>query len=209
MKVFQNLFGSLKQKIFWRWFKENSESIFETVNGREPIIDELEHQLKRVQVDLVFEIGPTQDDGRRELVISGDGVKRAFPAVHQLIATAPEHPKWKYTAFRQALPQRLSIHIEGYELSSDEIWFTHQKNEDGEREDFTLYIQNLSPENERLATVASFILLDSLIGEYLVAIRIGTIERKPMPENRELLGVQPFHEIRVVLGLKSENNFTS
>ena len=89
-----------------------------------------------------------------------------------------------------------NVRIGDYSPGADDIWFTHEP--DGDRVGLTLYIQNLTDENERVPTQAAFILLDGALGEFDVEERVGFIEREPLPSNPEDHGLLPFASIRQV-----------
>ena len=65
---------------FWNWFQAHDSALFAVKTGNEPICGELSEELHRVHPTLTFEFGPA-DSGRREFVLSADGIKDAFPAV--------------------------------------------------------------------------------------------------------------------------------
>ena len=85
---------------FWQWFEENESMLFDFERDQERTFDQLRTALKKVHPDLTFEFGPKQD-GKREFVISADGLKSAFPAVESLYAAAPTLGRWSFIKFRQ------------------------------------------------------------------------------------------------------------
>jgi hypothetical protein len=74
---------------FWRWFQKNENALFDFERDQERTFDRLAAEMQKVDPSLTFEFGP-KDDGRREFVISADGIVEAFPKVESLYAAAPK-----------------------------------------------------------------------------------------------------------------------
>jgi hypothetical protein len=158
-----------KEQQFWKWFVDNSNRIFNFESDREAIFDELASHMHKVNQDLTFEFSSI-DDGKREFIVSADGVREAFSAVRSLVDVAPVLEQWIIIPFRP--PKDIGVvRIGNYSLGPDDVWFSHEP--DGERVGLTLYIRDLTDENERVATQAAFILLDGALGEYDVEEKVG------------------------------------
>src|SRR5262245_46726753 len=107
---------------FWKWFQANEARLFSWENDREATFNALEEAMHNVDPNLTFEISPVID-GKREFVISADGIQDGFPAVEALYASAPSLERWTWVKFR---PRRLPLHdIEFAEKSvrADEVHF--------------------------------------------------------------------------------------
>jgi hypothetical protein len=89
------------------------------------------------------------------------------------------------------------ILYENFRLKAEDVWFSHKQRMD--KIDLTIFIRGLLPSNAEQAIGASFILLDSQLGEYLVATGIGFIEHKPLPDNPAARGFLPLSEIGTVI----------
>ena len=111
MSFLTKLIPQSKEKRFWSWFKSNSKRLFSFEQNQEAIFRELTAILAEVDHELTFEFGPIQDN-RREFVISAGGIKKVFPVVEHLVASAPELPNWKITAFipRRSVDLQLNSH---------------------------------------------------------------------------------------------------
>ena len=96
------------EQAFWSWFEKNEKRLFTFETDRDRVFNELAGKLKQVHESVTFEFGPVED-GKREFVISADGIKDAFPAVEKLYALAPKLPRWKFIKFR---PRRAAMDIE-------------------------------------------------------------------------------------------------
>lgn len=79
---------------FWDWFTAH-EAQFRAIppERKEELLNELLSRLHRYDHRLFFQMGGPED--ARELIISAEGEKQAFPAVESLIAAAPEVPGWE------------------------------------------------------------------------------------------------------------------
>jgi len=162
-----------KEAIFWHWFQANESRLFDFEKDREKIFDELGNQLHRVRPELTFEFGP-QHDGKREFVISADGIKEAFPEVIALADAAPSLSRWKITKFRPRRGFQSPITLNGFRLAPDQVRFTIGP--DGDKTGLTLFIDGYDPaEREKFAS-AIYLMLDQTLGEYDVETKVGFIE---------------------------------
>ena len=98
---------------FWDWFVGHEAELFDLDprqgDQREKIFDELAAQLSKVHRELSFELGP--NSARREFVISGSGIRDAFPSVTSLVAAAPTLPRWNLQLFVPGDPLSMSWNI--------------------------------------------------------------------------------------------------
>lgn len=129
-----------------------------------------------------------------------NGIKGVFPIVEQLVACAPTLPNWKIIPFRQPKGSVSEILYENFLLKAEDVWFSYKHRMD--KIDLTIYIRGLLPRNKEQAIGASFIFLDNMLGEYLVATGIGFIEHKPLPDSPAARGFQPLNEISKIIGKK-------
>ena len=185
------------ERKFWDWFQVNSKRLHEFEKDQEKIFNELDAEMDKVNKDLLFEFGPDQD-GVREFTVSGGGVKAVFPAVKDLVAAAPKMKEWKIVAFRQPKSLDYRIKFGDQELTVDDFWFSHQKAPDN-KTDIKVFIRGLNKENESVMHQLAFLFLDSAIGEYNVATKIGGIEFLPAPEKPEEKGLLPMRKLPEVV----------
>ena len=194
--MLSKLFGIDPYKRFWKWFENHASSLAAVRSGDDPTLQKLDRELRKVHPNLNFEMGLSDDD-ELEFIVSANGIKSVFPVVEQLIACAPTLPNWKMIAFRQPKGSVPEILYQNFLLKAEDVWFSHKHRMD--KVDLTIYIRDLSPDNAEQAIGASFILLDSALGEYFVATKIGLIEHKPLPDNPAARGFQPLSEIGTIL----------
>ncbi|HEY0601905.1 MAG TPA: hypothetical protein VGD58_03290 [Herpetosiphonaceae bacterium] len=176
---------------FWQWFEANSDRLMDFESDQEQIFDELDAELAKVAEGLTFEFSSQAAD-EREFIVSADGIAALFPAVISLIGVAPTLPGWRFIAFRQPKGTHFTIGFGEHELSPDDMWFTASPNMN--KLDITLYVKGLTSENQEFIQNASFILLDTALGEYDVETKIGVIDWKAAPDTIPAK-LQSFHEL--------------
>ena len=185
-----------KAILFWGWFAQHSDEL-RTLEDGSPLVDEMHFQLGRYYDGLVYEMTMPKDSPR-ELVVSADGIREAFPAVQVLIARAPVLDGWKFTAFRPRMPDyhRVGLTFSGRKFPQDRIWFEAQTQEGAF--DLLLFHQDYDPEQRNLIINGTYILLDVALGEYDVMTGIRYIDHQEAPADPKAEGLRPFSELREV-----------
>jgi len=164
---------------FWSWFKKNENVIFNYESNQEAVFDQLATQMHKVNPTLTFEFGP-KDDGRREFVISADGIKDSFPSVEKLYAAAPPLKKWKIIKFR---PRRepFDIKYQGILVQAASVTVAITRN--GSKAALTVLIPGYTKAKHDSYAGIAFLILDQALGEYDVETRVGTIDvNAPSPQ---------------------------
>ena len=159
---------------FWNWFQRNDEALFNFESDREAIFDQLTNEMHKVHPSLTFEFGP-KSDGRREFVISADGIREAFPKVESLYAAAPDLSHWKLIRFRPRRPP-LDVQYGGILVEADTVRLSLQH--EGKKVGITVYLPNYTETSKKTYTGIAFLFLDHALGEYDVETRVGSIEVK-------------------------------
>jgi hypothetical protein len=181
---------NIKEKTFWKWFQNNEDRIFFFEKNRDKIFDELAIKLHKIHNSLTFEFGPIEN-GKREIVISADGIKEAFSSVHSLKNSAPSSlQKFLVTYFR---PRRYPISTVSFgeiKLSPNDI-FIDMDVVDG-KICLTLFIKNYTEDQKNKYAGAAFILLDQALGEYDVETKVGYIDFQPLETEDKLLSFNTF-----------------
>ena len=183
---------------FWRWFQTHSSRLFGFEADQERVFRDLTAALEKVEKDLTFEFGPVHD-GKREFIVSADGIKDRFPAVRRLVAAAPAMPQWIVIPFRPPKDLDFVIDYGGCRLGPDDVWFLSEP--DGGRVGLTLFVRGLTEDNKNTLGGAGFILLDNALGEFAVETQVGFIEWNPLPSDPEAAGLRPFRMVRDVFDL--------
>jgi hypothetical protein len=174
---------SSKEEIFWKWFQTNESRLFEFEEDQERIFDDLQHELQKVHPNLTFEFGP-KDDGKREFVISADGITDAFPSVIVLADKAPPLRRWTIFKFRQRRGTRSYIEFEGTRVRSDDVKFTIEP--DGNKAGITLFMEGYGQGRDRQFAGIGFLFLDQCLGEYDVETKVGFVEFRPASGQTDL-----------------------
>lgn len=177
---------------FWNWFVHNEDLLFHFEWDRERIFDQLSGAMQKVHPDLSFEFGPPGE--KREFAISAGGLRRAFPVVLSLFNSAPKLERWTIIAFRprRGLPEL--IEYAGKEVHSKDVQFSLLDN--GRSTGIRLFIPGFQ-EKDVDWTQIGYLLLDEVLGEYDVEIKVGLIKmyspeaatterRYPLPELPEM-----------------------
>lgn len=188
--MFKKFFGrNYTVADFWIWFEKNSQDYYrlreENLNS---LFNKLSKQLFKLNEDLAFEFSADLIEGKREFIISADGILSAFPDVIDLVENAPQLEGFKIIAFRQksAVDDISTIEYEDISLGPDDVYFTYRKN--GDTLDIVLYLRGYDSDFEEWEN-AAFILLDTIIGEYDVATKIGSIDMLPYKESPNLKSI--------------------
>lgn len=161
---------------FWKWFRSNEDTLFNFEKNRERTFDKLAAQMHKLNPSLTFEFGPIED-GKREFVISADGIKEAFPEVEAVYGSAPSLPRWKFTKFR---PRRKPMDVNYGGVSVPAV--TTQLSRNGQLVDVTVFIATYSESKRKEYTAIAFLLLDGALGEYDVEMRVGQIQIEAAPK---------------------------
>lgn len=179
---------------FWDWFTKNADTYFYLEKKQDVLFFKLKEALKNIHPDLVFEFSPIFKNGTREFVISADGIKSIFPVVTDLVEQAPTLKNWKIVAFRQPHPHITHIHYKDLIISLDDVFFRYAK--DNDQIGLELNIRGFyeSPE----WTVAIFILLDNILGEYHTEMSLSYIDKKKLNES-EVTTLLPIKSLSKVI----------
>ena len=163
---------------FWAWFEKNEDMLFHFERNQDSTFEKLNAAMSKVHPDLTFEFGPVFD-GKREFVISADGLKDAFPSVESLHASAPALPRWTFIKFRPRRPTMI-IQIGGLQLEPDDLEVAIES--DGDKAGFIIFVKGYNESQKNQFGQAVFIMLDHAIGEYDMETKVGFIEIKSFEE---------------------------
>ncbi|RAS81329.1 hypothetical protein [Priestia endophytica] len=116
---------------------------------------------------------------------SSDGIISAFPTVIRLVEAAPPLEKFNVIAFRQRQIDEHEVHFEDITLDTKDVFFTYTDATQRNGLDLVMYIRGYNQRNDHFVG-ATFILLDSLIGEYDVGTKIGQITFESYQEQEDI-----------------------
>lgn len=174
---------------FWRWFTENC-SRFRTMqtSSREELLDEIMDNLHQIDEGLFFEVSEPQD-GICDFVITAEGRKELFALVDQVVAAAPSLQGWTFTALRPPMGFSFAIDYGNVHLDPDELWFLPlSAGNDEEHLGVQIGIPKLKKRDEEEALSASYILLDTGLGERRSAEAIEHVEVVSLPKDADTAG---------------------
>lgn len=167
------LLKDYKAKNFWKWFVQHSEQYFSMDGADEKLLDDLSAQLRKISPFACFEIS-TVHKGKRELILSADGVAKGVEAILNLVKAAPPIDNWEIIAFRPRIEVE-RIEFEGLDLQVKDISYAYNFNEYN-RVDLHFYIKGFDENDKDRYIGGTLILLDTLIGEYDSMTKIGALE---------------------------------
>ena len=171
LSIFAPTAAASPESDFWVWFRQNEDEIFNFERNQEAVFDKLAARMQRVNSSLTFEFGPKQA-GKREFVISADGVKDAFPIVEKLYSAAPQLSKWKVIKFR---PRRDAFDINYQGVSVQAASVTIAIKREGAKAALTVLIPGYTELKRESYAGIAFLMLDQALGEYDVETRVGVI----------------------------------
>jgi len=163
---------------FWNWFSQNADKYLHLEDDRDHLFQALKIELEKINSNLTFEFSNLFEDGSREFVISADGIKSLFPTVMTLVNHAPVLKNWRIIAFRQPHKDISQVTYQGLTVKLNDVFFYYTK--DSGKIDLELHIRGFfeSPE----WTGISFILLDTVLGEFNAEMYISGIKKKLLIE---------------------------
>jgi len=182
---------------FWSWFKAHRVEIAKIKRADEPVAQQINEELHKIDPRLLFELGIGTEP--KEFIVSADGVREAFPSVKRLVAAAPSIPGWKVIAFRPRKAAGLQIALDdGTKLSADDLAFVVLPTAKPPAPiDLILYAPGVGGANDEAVKQVSFLLLDATLGEYDVETRVGGIAIKPIGDKPA--NAKPLRELTRVI----------
>ena len=191
-----NIFAKeTQEQKFWKWFQKNETKLFHFENNSEVVLDEISTYLTTYKDGLTFEISVVID-GKREFIVSADGIREYFPDVEKLVASSPRMANWEIVAFRPRVNDysKSKLKYRGKEFDPSELWIKHSV-EDGFF-DLEVYYPNYTEEEKNIFISGIYILLDMALGEYDVVTGIRYISHNKLIDLPVESGLVPFSQLR-------------
>ena len=192
---------------FWNWFVAHSEKLT-MMNDldpaeRQPLFDQMQHQLDQYCPNLVFEVGDQTAQGRT-LTFSAEGDFDLFRYVVELVDNAPDVDWWEFIPFKQPKGKALKVIFDRYTFETAKMAF--QQLESEEEPDIIglrVALPNLphsykpDPDSDRDddLLVGVYVTIEALIGEFDCATLIGYVELCPMPDEPFKAGFRPMDDL--------------
>jgi hypothetical protein len=175
--ILKNLFTQNKkgsQVEFWDWFVANEARIWNIEHNPDKVIRLVGEALDRVHPGLAFEIGMEVEDGKREFILSADGISSNIPKVESLYLTAPVFARWRIIKYRQRSAFGGKIRMADKEISAEDVRF--QTFNDGEKVGILLMFDDFTEERRNQFASIGFLFLDKALGEQDVMTRVGFVD---------------------------------
>jgi len=180
---------------FWQWFKHNEKAFFKTVKEHEKVDEDFLRKitplLRQLSEDFYCVTGMV-DDNTAELIISTDGIIKAFVFAEDFVAAAPSIKGWRFTALKPSTDiGTMGIEMDGHEFNSSNIsFFSNDLPEYPDEIDITLIHDDYTEENSETITSGCLIYLDNLMGEYNTAIMVDVVQVAGKEEGQELIPIE-------------------
>jgi len=168
-------FFKSKEVLFWKWFQNNEDIIFDFETDREHIFDRLKFQLGKVNNGLTYEFGPIKDNGTREFIISADGIKNVFQAVERLFNEKPELKRWEVIKYRPRKYPINDITMSNITIKADEVNYILFDDQNPDKVGIMLFFQDYFTDEKGTMDQVGYLILDEALGEYDVETRVGAI----------------------------------
>jgi hypothetical protein len=185
---------------FWNWFSQHGDNIynFNIKSSNQQLLGDIDKRLKSINSNLTFTIGPIKD-GKRDFIISADGILTAFPYVKKLVDGAIYVDEFNIIAFRPRTELK-EVQIGNVSLKYEQVFFKWEKENSG-KISIDIYVKDYHVMNDDIES-ALFLLMDNAIGEYEVETKVGGISFNIYSEN--VKNLLPFSEFRKVIDENSK-----
>lgn len=162
---------------FWKWFSAHL-NLLETISFDPKVFDKMITHANKIDPNIEF-LYAKSDTDRNELYVSCGGMHSSIPAVEDLVKACPKFAKWDIIAFKQRLSddafqtsQDKVVFDDTYEVDPFSAKMAIQPNGDK----YDIWIFSPADKMDDGHKAAYFILLDMLIGEYIVMTKLAGIE---------------------------------
>lgn len=175
MKALKNLFHKKEKPTisyhdFWHWFEINEERFFNVLrqgkNIEKGFFSELSSKLGELKDGYYFLAG-MYDDHKAELILTADGDVSNIIFVEELVDTAPEISRWKFTALKPAMDiTDVNIEMADIKFNAGNTNFYANENPDYPDEiNITIVHDDFKEENRDIIANGVYIFLDNYLGE--------------------------------------------
>jgi len=148
--------------------------IYDFQSNQEVIFDKIQEQLHKINPNLTFEISSVKN-GKRDFVISADGIIEVFPFVEKLYTSRPNLKEWNFVKFRPRRKIANSIRIGNKELYPDDIKFMFIQDDSVGKIGIALFMNGYNENEIEVYEQIGFLFLDEALGEYDTEIYVGNI----------------------------------
>ncbi|MBR5028840.1 MAG: hypothetical protein IKX51_06440 [Bacteroidales bacterium] len=184
--------------IFWKWFEDNNERLTMLSEydekAQEQLLDEMQKQLEKYCPALSFEMSEPTNDGRR-VVFTAEGDIDYFEPLLKLTDEAPDLDWWEFVPFKQPNNKVVKMQFDKFHFDTKKMYFAQIENEE-EPEILALLVafDGADNDNEDML-VATYSLLEAIVGEFDCATLLGYFEICHIPNNPRDEGFKPLSQL--------------
>ena len=160
---------------FWKWFKENEERLFNFEKEQDKIFNELTKELSIIDDNLTFEFSSVKNDGKREFIISADGIKSSFSTVEALAEMAPTMERWTIIKYRPRRSTLSELNFQGKCVKPEDVYYALFNDDEPSKVGIILFFKDYEVKEKDIWGQIGFLILDEALGEYDVEIKLGAI----------------------------------
>ena len=168
---------------FWRWWRaEGADATARAIADREPqrTVDAISAHVDAIAPGLAWELAKGGDGHQHVLVVTCEGNPelRAVARRWRLAAPDPD-PTWEYDDARRPTSEDFTLRMDDLEIAVRDVQMTARV--DGPRVHVVLHHAAFESVPDRAKQNASYLLLDSTLGETDVEVWVGEVSTSHLP----------------------------
>lgn len=117
--------------VFWKWFVENEDMIYNLDETNRQQIHEVYLQLIKIDENITFFVDARGASEKRLFVLSANGCTEYFPVIERLYAQKPELSRVEIVKFVPRRPTLAPMTVNGIKIAPEDIGFLLDKTESG------------------------------------------------------------------------------
>jgi hypothetical protein len=179
---------------FWHWFGQHEEELFQLSIESPEVrrwVDRIQEKLQFIDSHLGCELS-LGSRPKRDFFLSAGGIEEGFPWVEALHAAAPQFVRWNIVKFKQRKGRAGTIRLAGLTFSDENVFF--RIFDDEGKIGIHLFFAEFDPRLFQMFGEVGFTFLDSLLGEFDVATKVGEIDFLAL-EDGALRELRPLKEL--------------
>ena len=155
---------------FWDWFAERQSDFHKIVQTKDSakieqdVFGPLGTSLRQIKDGFAFLVGML-DGSTADLVFSADGNPKTIVFVEELVAAAPELPRWHFTSLKQPV-DGITLNMNGADFGPDSLsFYATDHAEMPDLVDITVAHKALDEPDAEWAKQGAYVFLDNFLGE--------------------------------------------
>ncbi|MCW1886808.1 hypothetical protein OKA04_18860 [Luteolibacter flavescens] len=201
---------------FWEWFSSVSEELRAIQNDRDSgdIPSIVAPKVDEFLPGMAWVFGPGMGEGFHSFTLSGEGIMCRQILADQWLQRSPGVENWTFHASRQpsGTVKDFTIKVRDLKFRPIEFWVTPEIDEEAEEVDLVLWHPLVAEVEESLCSLALFLVLDELNGEFDTTCWIGSVDfsQKRLAESMPITEIKEFiEEARASRGWKMKSPIDS